>query len=398
MNENKINEDTQVTKVAEYLNGKNIALCVTGGIAAIETPKIARQLRRYGANVKAYTTLEAEKFIGLTSLEWGTGKAVVSKLSGASEHICREDLVLVAPATTNTINKIFCGIADNSVTTLVASALGQNKPVLIALTMHESLYNNPILQKNLAQAESYGIGIINPRISEGKAKIAQLDEIVANVSKTLSTDKLRGMKILITAGPTPTYIDDIRIITNTFKGTLGIKIAKELYHRGADVKLLLGGYATVPKYLDTIRHKNFDEYYENTITELDKGYNIGIFSAAVADYRPEKKFNGKIGSLKKLNIDFMQTPKIIDIVRDKYPELYMATFKFTIGRTYDELIDIAKLRAEKYQLVVANRGEDMQAAHNAYIVNKTGVIASPSGKDNIAKELVDIIGKEYLQK
>jgi len=147
------NKDLKVDIVGDYLKGKSIALCITGGIAAIETPKIARQLRRYGASVKAYTTKEALKFIGKASLEWATEQEVVDELSGMAEHICIDDLVLVAPATTNTINKIFVGIADNPVTTLVASALGTDVPVYIAPAMHGSLYKNPFLQENLAKAE-----------------------------------------------------------------------------------------------------------------------------------------------------------------------------------------------------------------------------------------------------
>jgi phosphopantothenoylcysteine decarboxylase / phosphopantothenate---cysteine ligase len=177
----KMNEDLQVEKIGNDLEGRTIALCVTGGIAAIETPKIARQLRRYGADVNAYATPSALKFVGEASLEWATGKRVVCELSGLAEHICREDLVLVAPATLNTMNKMFYGIADNCVTSLVASALGMKKPVYVAPTMHISLYNNPMFQENLAKADKYGVKIIEPRFGENKAKIARTQKIVTEV-------------------------------------------------------------------------------------------------------------------------------------------------------------------------------------------------------------------------
>lgn len=172
------NEDLRVDSVGDCLRGASIALCVTGGIAAIETPKIARHLRRYGAAVTAYTTPDALKFIGKAALEWATEKRVVSELSGMAEHICLEDLVLVAPATLNTINKIFSGIADNPVTALVASAIGQKKPVYLAPTMHGSLYENPFLRENLESAPRYGIHLVPPRISEGKAKMPKTDVLV----------------------------------------------------------------------------------------------------------------------------------------------------------------------------------------------------------------------------
>jgi phosphopantothenoylcysteine decarboxylase/phosphopantothenate--cysteine ligase len=183
------NEDLKVEKIEDYLKGKSIALCVTGGIAAIETPKIARHLRRYGASVKAYVTPSAYDFIGKSALEWATEQEVVDKLSGRAEHISYHDLVLVAPATLNTINKIMVGIADNPVTTLVASALGRKTPVYIAPTMHETLYNNPIFHRNLLDVYKYGINVIEPRFSEGKAKIANTTKIVNTIVNRLYSGK-----------------------------------------------------------------------------------------------------------------------------------------------------------------------------------------------------------------
>jgi phosphopantothenoylcysteine decarboxylase / phosphopantothenate---cysteine ligase len=176
-----MNEDLKVDRVSSELEGYSIALCITGGIAAIETPKIARQLRRYGADVKAYMTTSSLDFVGESSLEWATETHVVKKLSGLAEHICLEDLVLVAPATLNTVNKIMGGIADNPVTALIASALGKKVPVYLAPCMHLSLYNNPFLQENLKKAEAYGLKIIEPRFSENKAKIASTRAIVSSV-------------------------------------------------------------------------------------------------------------------------------------------------------------------------------------------------------------------------
>jgi phosphopantothenoylcysteine decarboxylase/phosphopantothenate--cysteine ligase len=187
--EKKMNEDLQVDKINNDLEDKDIALCITGGIAAIETPKIARHLRRYGAEVTAYTTKEAEKFIGKASLEWATEKQVISELSGLAEHICNRDLVLVAPVTLNTFNKIFLGIADNPVTCLIASALGKSTPVYLVPAMHESLYNNPFFQENLNKSERYGINIIEPRFSEGKSKIASTRKIVNEIRRYFKNEK-----------------------------------------------------------------------------------------------------------------------------------------------------------------------------------------------------------------
>lgn len=179
----KENQDLQVDQINDELAGKRIGIGVTGGIAAIVTPLIARQFRRYGAEVTCYATENAFKFIGEASLEWATEKAVVRGLSGLAEHICMEDAIVVAPATLNTVNKIYNGIADNPVTTLVASALGAQVPVYIAPGMHMSLYNNPIFQKNLKDIGKYGVKVIEPRFGENKAKIASTRNIVGTIRK-----------------------------------------------------------------------------------------------------------------------------------------------------------------------------------------------------------------------
>ena len=184
-NYDRKNQDLQVDQISEDLVGKRIGIGVTGGIAAIVTPIIARQFRRHGAEVTCYATENAFKFIGEASLEWATERAVVRGLSGLAEHICQEDMVVVAPATLNTINKIYQGIADNPVTTLVASALGSKIPVYIAPCMHMSLYDNPIFKKNLEDISKYGVKTIEPRFGENKAKIARTSKIVNTVKDYL---------------------------------------------------------------------------------------------------------------------------------------------------------------------------------------------------------------------
>jgi phosphopantothenoylcysteine decarboxylase / phosphopantothenate---cysteine ligase len=394
-----MNDDVKVDIIGNYLQGKTIALCISGGIAAIETPKLARALRRYGAAVKAYTTSEASKFIGQAALEWATESETVSVLSGMAEHICKEDLVIVCPATTNTTNKIFAGIADNPVTTLVASALGAKKPVYIVPTMHESLYNNPFFQRNIASAEQYGIHIIPGRKSEGKEKIPKLDTIVAAACRELSSDPIKGKSILVTGGPTPVHIDRTRIVTNIFKGALAAEIAKDAYLRGADVKLLMANTGIpIPEYIPTTIHHDFDEYLKNVMAELQQGYDAGIFSAAVADYKPTTVYDGKLpsrGALK--NLPFTDTVKVIDLVKERYPGLYMATFKHECDITKDRLFEIARSRLAKgHNVVVANREEDMVPEHKAYIVQGSGVTEA-YGKPEIARRLLDIVGRDLAK-
>jgi len=384
-----MNEDLFVDSVGNHLIGKKIALGVCGGIAAIEAPKLIRHLRRYGAEVHVYTTPTATKFVGEAALEWASGKSVVNDLSGLAEHICQEDLVLVAPATMNTLSKIYLGIADNPLTTLIGSALGQKKPVLCAPTMHQSMYDNPMFQRNIRLEDP--IRLIQPRFNEGKCKLPKLDVLVARVIRELTESSLKGKRVLITAGSTPVYIDDLRKITNGFRGTLGLEIAKEAYLRGADVQLLLGdGGLPVPAYIPVKYHKDYDQYVQNVFMVLESGYDIGIFSAAVADYRPTEKKEGKIPSGGKLILELRPTAKVIDEVRGKYPDLVMTTFKFEHGKTRKEMEEIAQERLQKFQCVVTNRAEEMMMKHKARIHTREKII-EVEGKKNIAQVLLDVI-------
>ena len=393
----KENLDLKVDIIGDHLKGKSIALCVSGGIAAIETPKIARHLRRYGAEVYTYMTPTAIKIVGPMALEWATTHPVTVELSGLAEHICLHDLVLVCPATLNTCNSIFAGLANNPVTTLVASALGRRTPVFIAPTMHESLGNNPIFVKNLENTGRLGITVIEPRLSEDKAKMPRTSSITAMICRALSPSQVRDRNILITGGPTPGRIDDVRILTNIFTGKLAVEIAKEAYLRGANVRLLLGKTSLpVPSYLSVNYHRDYDEYVENVFFELSSiKYDIGVFAAAVADYIPAEVQERKIPSQGGLrSIPLKETQKVIEGVRESYPDLFMVTFKYESRVDTARLIAIAKKRLEKgYEMVVANRGEEMKPEHRAHIIGQQNLHKISVTKQGIARDLIEIVGK-----
>ena len=396
------NEDLSVERIGNHLEGKSIALLITGGIAAYKIPSLARHFRQYGANVFAYMTPEAKEYVAERALAWACANPVVSDLSYQSEHL-RESIgaYIVAPATYNSIGKFANGIADNAVTTAFASALGRlerkETSILIAPAMHGSMQNS-IYRKNLETLAEKGVRIIEPEYRMGKANLPGSHYIVVQTIRELSASSLKGKKILVTAGPTPGRIDDVRFVTNKFRGRLGINIAEEAYMAGADVKLIIGAAGIKPpSYLDTMIIRDFDGYYSAVMSELNKNpASVGIFSAAVADYIPTEAKKGKIpsrGALK--SIPLKETPKVIKEVRRMFPELFMVTFKYEEGISKSGLEDIAKERIRQgYQLVVANRGEDMVNEHNCMIVDSSGIIAEPSSKDQIARSILDIIGKK----
>ena len=172
----------------------------------------------------------------------------------ATRAFGKADLILVCPATANTISKIANGIDDTPVTTVVSTAFGSSIPIIVVPAMHESMFRHPILVENQTKLRKYGVEILGPRISEGKAKIAKIDDIIDRVIDVLVTKKdLENVKILVTAGPTREPIDSVRYVSKRSSGRMGIEIAKEISARGGDVLLLAGKcMVKIPEYINTI--------------------------------------------------------------------------------------------------------------------------------------------------
>lgn len=169
------------------LKHKNIVLAVCGSVAAIEAPKIARELIRNGIDVECVMTKSAGRIIHPDVLHWASGKKVITRLTGDVEHVklCGingiANILLICPATANTISKIANGIDDTTVTTFASTALGSGIPVVIVPAMHESIYRNPFVSENIEKLKKNGIKFIEPRFEENKAKLAEIDEIVKGV-------------------------------------------------------------------------------------------------------------------------------------------------------------------------------------------------------------------------
>lgn len=398
-------KDRDVQLLGNHLQGKDIALLVSGGIAAYKSPSLVRHFRQYGANVHVYLTPEAKEYVTERSLEWASTNPIISNLSSNAEHLQDSiDAYVIAPATYNTIGKFAQGIADNALTTTLTSALGRlekgETSILLAPAMHGTMANS-VYRENIEKLVSKGIKVIKADDKLGKLNLPKSHYIVVQTIRELSDSNLKGKNILITAGPTPGRIDNVRLMTNRFRGRLGINIADEAYMRGADVKLLLGAAGIqAPDYIDTTIIRDYNMYLATVMGELEqKHVEIGIFSAAVADYIPAEVREGKIpsqGALK--SIPLKETIKVIKEVRNRFNELFMVTFKYEEGISKERLEEIAMQRVNQgYELVVANRGEEMTAGeHHSIIVDKTGVIARPSSKIELSGSLLDLIQSRIL--
>jgi phosphopantothenoylcysteine decarboxylase/phosphopantothenate--cysteine ligase len=206
---------------------------------------------------------------------------------------------------------------------------------------------------------------------------------------------LKRKRILVTAGPTWVPIDSVRAITNVFGGALGITIAECLSKVGADVVLLLGpGRAIPPKengHLKVIRFKYFDDLLRLMKEHVgSRRYDAVIHSAAVADYAPEKASKGKIKSGKsELVIRLKPTVKIVDMIKDIDPDIFLVKFKLEVGTKGDRLVGIARKSMEQSRadLIVANEFSETGNKHRAFIIDADGKTAEYLGKENIARAL-----------
>ena len=301
--------DNVVSKKSNFLKGKTIAFAITGSIASIETPQLIRELRRHGAIVKVYVTTSALNFIGKSALEWASTNTVINAYSSHADHVCNEDIVLIIPATANTISKITNGIQDNPVTSIVASALGQNqqkkncKKIFFLPTMHASLQKNPFYLENETKLKMKSqVFFLDSKIEENKHKIPSKESIVSQILHHYHNDrlpeKLSKGKIFVTGGNVPTYIDDVRMINNKFSGQTAIDMSTRLYQLGIPSILLMSRNNSlfIPDFLlpQTYFYQDYQDYREEVLKILEKEKIIlGVFSAAVADYQPKNIYPRK---------------------------------------------------------------------------------------------------------
>jgi phosphopantothenoylcysteine decarboxylase/phosphopantothenate--cysteine ligase len=377
------------------LQGKTIVLGVTGSIAAVETVRLAHELIRHGADVYAVLTRSAMDIIHPNALEFATGHPVVTALTGAMEYLemCgrdgKADLLLIAPCTANTIGKIAQGIDDTTVTTYATNALGSGIPTLLAPAAHESMIENPAVAANLRRLHELGIEVVEPKREEDKAKMADVDAIVARVIRRLGPRELQDMRVLVVAGATVEAIDDVRVITNRSTGGTGIELAKTAFELGANVELWLGRHeAPVPSWLP---YRTFDSTDELARMAEKAEADICIVPAAIADFTPAKKQGGKIPTRAgALTLDLKPTPKILERFR-KGTRKALVGFKAEAGVSETELKARALALAKEADLdfVVANnvakvKGETTSIA----IFDRKGQSETFEGSKALAAERV----------
>jgi phosphopantothenoylcysteine decarboxylase/phosphopantothenate--cysteine ligase len=343
---------------SEKLKGKQVVLAITGSIAAVETVKLARELIRHGAEVVPVLSKDATEIVHPNALHFATGREPITRIDGSVPYIelvgtdGTADLLLIAPATSNTIAKVATGIDDTVVTTFAQNALGAGIPILIAPAMHETMYNNPLIAAHIRTLEKLGVEFVTPKFEEEKAKLADTEEIVERVIRRIGTRELEGKRVVVVTGSTVEPIDDVRVVTNKTSGETGVELAKAAFEKDADVELWLGRHHTVaPHYIPT---KTFETTEDLLKLAESLDADICVVPAAISDFTP-KKTNGKIPSRGgAITLELSPTPKILPALRKGAKVL--VGFKAEAGVSPTELKSraMALMKEVGLDLVVAN--------------------------------------------
>lgn len=289
------------------LKGKHIILGITGGIAAYKSVSLLRLFVKAGAEVQVVITPAGKEFITPVTLSALSGRPVISEFFTANtgqwnSHVdigLWADAMVIAPATASTIAKMACGVADNM---LVTTYLSAKAPVFVAPAMDLDMMAHPTTQRNIGLLRSYGNHVIDSRAGElashlvGKGRMAEPEEILEAVDAFFDASaSMKGLKVMITAGPTYEKIDPVRFIGNYSSGKMGYAIADEAARRGAEVTVVSGPVSVVPSEpgVRVIKVESAREMMEAAEREF-VGADVAVMAAAVADYAPAEPALSKI--------------------------------------------------------------------------------------------------------
>jgi len=346
------------------LEGKEIILGVTGSIAAYKAVEILRELTRRGAAVTVVMTESAQRFVTPLTFETLSRRPVltdlftleVDKQIGHVASAGRAHLLLVAPATANTIAKLAHGLADDFLSNIYLSS---TCPVLLAPAMDLEMYVHPAVQENLSRLKARGVSVVEPEYGElasgliGRGRLAEFSAILQAVEDILHRQgDLSGETVLVTAGPTQEPLDPVRYISNRSSGKMGFAIAQAARDRGAHVMLVSGPTALpTPPGVTRTDVTAAEEMYHAVLDRLDET-TILIMAAAVADYRPSSQAAQKIKKREAMTVELVRNPDILAEAGRRKGSRTLVGF----AAETEELIQNAreKLAKKNLDLIVAN--------------------------------------------
>ena len=393
------------------LAGANVLVGVAGGIAAYKAAELVRLLDKAGAIVDVAMTPRAQEFIGAMTFQALTRRPVFTDLFSLTEeatigHIAladRADLVIVAPATANTIARMAAGMSDDALT---ATILATQAPVLLAPSMNTNMWANPLTQVNLRKLmDVAGHRVVGPGDGflacrwTGPGRLAEPADILEAAAHVLSRQDLTGRRIVVTAGPTHEAIDPARFVGNRSSGKMGAAIAAAAQRRGAEVTLLLGPSSVPePVGVTVVRVESAFDLQDALATAV-KSADVIVMSAAVADYRPAKPAAQKLKRSElgqKTAIELVANPDLLAGLGKQRGAKKAPLLVGFAAETNDVIANAKKkLASKKCDLIVANDVSEAGAGfgvdtNRVTLVDAAGSIDLPAGpKTHVAHGILD---------
>lgn len=400
----------------------NILLAITGGISAYKSAVLARLLIKAGCTVRVMMTDGACEFITPLTLQALTGNEVYTKLlddeaergMGHIELAKWADMVVIAPASANTIGRLAGGLADNLVTTV---ALATTAPIVIVPAMNQAMYAHAIVQDNLAKLTRFGYTVLTPDSGEqacgdvGTGRLPEPDDLCERIltllAKSQTPQSLRGKKVIITAGATVEAIDPVRFLSNHSTGKMGFAIAKACMNAGADVTIVAGRGVHLPTPFGAKRiavTTADDMLSACQLVMTDDGDSIFIATAAVADYKVANIASQKIKKTSNqddLTLALIKNPDILATISHTFPNAVMVGFA---AETQDsENYAHAKLIAKNLDMIAVNDVSDKSIgfgsddnAMTVFFAKHYGMdkmVLDKASKESIAKSLVECVAR-----
>jgi len=393
------------------LKGKKIVLGVSGSIAAYKSADLVRRLRDAGAELRVVMTKAACEFITPLTLQTLSGHPVAIELLDADQESAMghiklarwADWILIAPASADTIARLAQGRADDL---LAALCLASESPLAIAPAMNNKMWENINTQKNLMKLQEQGVQLLGPASGDqacgeqGEGRLLEPSEIVSSLSKLVVPARLRGKRVMITAGPTYEPIDPVRFIGNRSSGKMGFAIAQAAIEAGAEVILVAGPvHLMTPSGVNRINVETAQQMYEAVINGVSS-CDIFVACAAVADYRPAQIEDNKIKKTQneKLQLDLIPTKDIVSAVAEQQSKPFIVGF----AAETEQVMEYAqgKLKAKGLDMIAANQvGENMgfAVADNALQVfwSQGSQMLPLAPKTQLARDLMTLIIERY---
>lgn len=390
------------------LKGKKILLCLTGSIAVYKSALFLRLLVKTGAEVKVIMTKGATNFVTpLTFSTLSKNKVLIDLFEEETwvNHVILgrwADVMMIAPASCNTIAKMANGICDNL---LLAVYLSSNCPVLIAPAMDEDMWHHATTKKNIETLQQNGAQFLPVNHGElasglqGEGRMAEPEEMIKYLEAFFTKQSvLKGKKALVTAGPTHESLDPVRFIGNNSSGKMGVAIAENLAEKGAKVKLVLGpSTIKVDEKINTVKVISANEMYEACMKDF-QSFDIIIMAAAVADYSPKNKSVQKIKKEKEeFTLELIKTKDILfEAGKRKAPAQTLVGFALETENEKENAIK--KLSKKNADLIVLNSLNDKQAGFGIdtnkitiFDKNKKEYQFAAKTKKEVAEDIVNTI-------